>query len=79
MDYAVAGTEAFLKTYVSQAIVNGFRHDDIPHEAHANRIEAAAKRMLKRFPDLANAISSCDANAIMALLASQRDVYRTAL
>ena len=79
VDYAVAGTEAFLKTYIQQAIAHGFRHDDIPHEIRANRLEAAAEGMLARFPDLVRAIGSCDGNAITMLLRDQKDAYRTAL
>ncbi len=79
VDYAVAGTEAFLKTYIQQAVVHGFKHDDIPHERRANRIETAAKGMLARFPDLVSAIGSCDSSAILALLERQKDAYRAAL
>jgi len=79
MDYAVAGTEAFLKTYIQQAIVHGFRHDDIPHEVRANQLAAAAKAMLDRSPDLARAIASCDSDAIMTLVKNNRDTYRAAL
>ncbi len=79
VDYAVAGTEAFLKTYIQQAMVHGFKHDDIPHEKRANRIEAAAREMLARFPVLVKAIGSCDGSAMQALLTSQKDAYRAAL
>jgi hypothetical protein len=77
VDYETAGTEAFfLKSYVGNAIASGFRHDDIPNEKRANRIEAAAKRLIQHFPDLANAIRSCDGNVITTLLTSRKHEYR---
>lgn len=79
VDYALAGLEAFLKTYIQQAIVNGFRHDDIPHEIRANRLEAATERMLAQFPDLVKAIGACDGAAVMKLLTDNKDAYRSAL
>jgi hypothetical protein len=79
VDYAVAGTEAFLKSYIQQAIVHGFKHDDIPHEQRANRIEAAVKRMLARFPELVTAIGSCDGSAILELLQRRKDALHAAL
>lgn len=77
VDYASAGTEAFLKGYLQSAIASGFRHDDIPSEKRANRIETAAKRLVQHFPDLANAIRSCDGNTITTLLTTQKQAYRT--
>ena len=79
VDYQVAGIGAFLKTYVQQAIVHGFKHDDIPHEKRANRIEAAAKGMLARVPDLVTAIKSCDGSAILTLLQSRKVEWQAAL
>ena len=79
VDYAVAGVEAFLKTYVQQAIVQRFRHDDIPHEQRAIRMETAVRGMLAGSPDLVRAMTSCDGNAILALLQNQKNALRTAL
>ena len=79
VDYQVAGTEAFLKTYAQQALAHGFKHDDIPHEQRANRIEAALKGMLVRFPDLVTAIRSCDGSAILELLQRKKDALHVAL
>jgi hypothetical protein len=79
VDYHVAGVEAFLTTYMQQAIVHGFKHDDIPHEQRANRIEKAAERMLARFPDLVAAIGSCDSSTILGLLQSKKAELLTAL
>jgi subtilisin family serine protease len=79
LDYATAGTQAFLQTYAMQALKAGFSHDDIPHEQRANRLEAAVEGLLGRFPDLANLIASCDGAAISADLAQRREAYRGAI
>jgi hypothetical protein len=79
LDYATAGTEAFLKTYAMHAAVVGFSHDRIPHEHRASRVEAAAQRLLARFPQLTGLIASCDNGAIVAELRRGRDVYRAAI
>jgi hypothetical protein len=79
LDYAMAGTEAFLKSYVQQGLIHRFKHDEIPHEKRANRVEFAATRLLLRFPELANAIKKCNAVAIMAELERQKDAYRSAV
>lgn len=78
VDYANAGTEAFLQAYVAQGIMNQFRHDDIPLEKRANRIEGAAAGMLHRFPDFVKAIATCDGAAIEALLQQKGADYRAA-
>jgi len=79
VDFATMGTQAFLGTYAMQAVTSAFSHDDIPHERRANQLEAAVERLLARYPDLANLISSCDGTAISADLALRRTVYRSAI
>jgi hypothetical protein len=79
LDYAAAGTDAFLKTYAMQAGVVGFSHDHIPGEERAGRIEAAVRRTLDRFPQLTGVIASCDNAAIVAELQRGRDAYRAAI
>lgn len=78
-DYSIAGTEAFLQTYVATAVAAGFDHDEIPAERRANRFELAAERLFGRFPRLAETIRSGDGPAILADLTSRREVYQAAL
>jgi hypothetical protein len=79
VDYQNAGVEAFLKTYIQQAIVKGFRHDAIPHEIRANRLEAAAEKLLNRSPELLQAVHACDGDEVIRILRDQKDALRRTL
>ena len=79
LDYERVGIEAFLTSYIMKAIVAGFSHDDIPDERRADHYMSAALGLLGTHPELARLISTCDNDAILADLASRRDVYRQAV
>lgn len=76
LDYARAGTAAFLQAYVAQAVTAGFDHDDIPLEQRANRFEEVARLLLRRRPDLMAKVATCDNDAILTMLQSNHTTYQ---
>ena len=76
VDYARSGTTSFLRTYVKQAAWALFRHDHIPLEQRANRVEQIARGLLTRHSELVMGIASCDNDAALDVLIRNATTYR---